>query len=255
MRRFITAISAAAFIASIVVPSVAMSSAQYPKGSGNVANGKSIFFNGKGDVPACSSCHGQDGTGDDAMGTPRIAGQFSVFLRKQLEDFATDKRMDTTMFVMNANAKGLSAQDRDDVSTYLESLFFATQKKGNEWKGSDLKALKEQGTEVGATHKGKSLVEFGQGNRAKPIPACKSCHGYNGRGAPPVYPQIGQQKYVYLVNQLKKWRDGSRANDPMSQMQIVARNMTDEDIHNAAAYLTNASYYSDGNFFTPYNHN
>ena len=115
-------------------------------------------------------------------------------------------------------------------------------------------ALKEQGMEVGMTHKGKSLVEFGQGNRLKPVPACKACHGYNGRGAPPVYPQIGQQKYVYLVNQLKKWRDGSRANDPMSQMQKVARNMTDEDIHNAAAYLTNASFYSDGNFRTPYDH-
>ena len=253
MRRLVTAISAAAFVASIVVPSVAMSSAQYPKGSGNIANGKQIYFNGKGDVPACSSCHGQDGTGDDAMGTPRIAGQFHVFLRKQLEDFATDKRMDTTMFVMNANAKGLSPQDRDDVATYLESLS-ATQKKGSEWKGSDLKALKEQGIEVGLTNKGKSLVEFGQGNRQKPVSACRSCHGYNGRGAPPVYPQIGQQKYVYLVNQLKKWRDGSRANDPMSQMQIIARNMSDEDINNAAAYLTNASFYSEGNFYTPYDH-
>jgi cytochrome c553 len=253
MRRFVTAISAAAFVASIVVPSIAMSSAQFPRGDGNIANGKSIFFNGKGDVPACASCHGQDGSGDDAMGTPRIAGQFAIFLRKQLEDFATDKRMDTTMFVMNANAKGLSAQDRNDVATYLESIMHE-KKKGNEFAGSDLKALKEQGMDVGASHKGKSLVEFGQGTRLKPVPACRSCHGYNGRGAPPVYPQIGQQRYVYLVNQLKKWRDGSRANDPMSQMQVVARNMSDEDIHNAAAYLTNASFYSDGNWHTPYDH-
>ena len=249
MRRILTAISAAAFVASVVAPSVASASAQYPRGQGNVDNGKNIYFNGKGDVPACASCHGQDGTGDDGMQTPRLAGQFFVFLRKQLEDFANDKRQDTTMFVMNANAKGLSPQDRDDVATYLATL---RTKKGSEYKGSDVAQLKEMGIDVGETHKGKSLVEWGEGSRAKPVPACRSCHGYNGRGAPPVYPQIGQQRYTYLVNQLKKWRDGSRANDPMSQMQKVARNMSDEDINNAAAYLTNASFYSDGNFTQPY---
>ncbi|MDH5377684.1 MAG: c-type cytochrome [Gammaproteobacteria bacterium] len=249
MQRLATALTAAAFILGTMVPSIAMSSAQYPRGNGDINNGKAIFDNGKGDVPACSSCHGADGMGDDNMGTPRIAGQFAIFLRKQLEDFATDKRMDTTMFVMNANAKGLSPKDRNDVATYLESI----KPKTSNFKGSDLKAIKEAGTvPVGQTHKGKSLVEWGQGNRAKPVPACKACHGYNGRGAPPVYPRIGGQRYVYLVNQLKKWRDGTRANDPMSQMQKVARNMSDEDIYNAAAYLTKASDYSDGNFFTPY---
>lgn len=249
MKRLVTAISVAAFVVGAVVPSLAMSSPQYPKGSGDVANGKSIYENGKGSVPACSSCHGQNGTGDDALGTPRIAGQFWVFLRKQLEDYATDKRQDTTMFVMNDNAKNLTAQDRNDVSFYLSTLATG---KANEYKGSDLKALKEQGVEVGLSHKGKTLVEYGQGNRAKPVPSCRACHGYNGRGAPPIYPQIGLQKYVYLVNQLKKWRDGSRTNDPMSQMQKVAQNMSDEDINNAAAYLTNASAYSVGNILQPY---
>ncbi len=250
MRRFITAVSAAAFLLGAVAPSVVNASAQYPRGNGNISNGKDIYFNGKGDVPACASCHGQDGLGDDNLGTPRLAGQFAIFLRKQLEDYATDKRQDTTMFVMNANAKGLSPADRNDVATYLESI----KVKNDGSAGSNLKELAANGVEVGLTHKGKSLVEFGQGNRAKPVPACRSCHGYNGRGAPPVYPRIGGQKYVYLVNQLKKWRDGSRTNDPRGQMQAVARNMTDEDIKNAAAYLTVASDYSSGNFFTPYDH-
>jgi cytochrome c553 len=255
MRRLITAVSAAALLATVIVPSIASASPMYPKGKGNISNGKSIFENGKGAVPACSSCHGADGNGDDNMGTPRIAGQYAVFLRKQLEDFATDKRMDKTMFVMNANAKGLSAQDRTDVATYLESISPFDGYGKMRFKGSDLKELAVNGIEVGQTHKGKSLVEWGQGEgiRAKPVSACRSCHGYNGRGAPPLYPRIGGQRYVYLVNQLKNWRDGSRANDPMSQMQIIARRMTDEDINNAAAYLTNATDFTDGNFLTPYN--
>jgi cytochrome c553 len=59
---------------------------------------------------------------------------------------------------------------------------------------------------------------------------------------------------VYLVNQLKKWRDGSRANDPMAQMQKVARQLTDEDIINLASFLTNASPLSLGNTRTPEQH-
>jgi len=251
MRRLITAVSAAALLATVIVPSIASAGAMYPKGKGNVENGKSIYMNGKGSVPACSSCHGADGYGDDNMGTPRIAGQFAVFLVKQLEDYATDKRKDTTMFVMNDNAKGLSSQDRVDVSTYLESISPGSKGKMT-FGGSDMKELAANGVTVGASHKGKSIVEWGQGHRAKPLSACRSCHGYNGRGAPPIYPRIGGQRYVYLVNQMKAWRDGTRTNDAMGQMQAVAKLMSDEDIHNAATYLTNASDYSDGNFYTPY---
>jgi len=254
MRRFISAASKAALVVAVIVPSIAFASAMYPKGKGNAANGKAIFENGKGSVPACTSCHGEDGNGNDDMGTPRIAGQFAVFLRKQLEDYATDKRKDETMFVMNDNAKGLSAQDRTDVSTYLESISPGSNGKMT-FKGSDLKEIAANGGTVGLAHKGKSLVEWGSAARAQnPVAACRSCHGYNGRGAPPIYPRIGGQRYVYLVNQLKKWRDGTRSNDPMGQMQAIAQKMSDEDINNAAAYLTNASDYTMGNFRTPYDH-
>ncbi len=244
MRRII--ISTAAVLMMAIVPSVVMASAAaYPKGDGDLANGKKIFTEGKGTVPACNSCHGPEGLGDDNMGTPRIAGQFYTFLHKQLEDFASDKRTDTTMFIMNANAKGLTEQDRKDVATYLASL----RKKGDT-KTSNLEELKAAGITVGETHKGKSLVYWGGNDKG--IPACYSCHGFNGMGAPPIFPMIGQQRYVYLVNQLKKWRDGSRANDPKGAMQAVARKMSDEDINNAAAYLTTTSFYSDGNLHTAY---
>jgi len=209
---------------------------------GNIESGKNIYMNGKGDVPACNSCHGQDAMGDDALGTPRLAGQGYVFLVKQLEDFATDKRMDTTMFVMNTNAKGLSAQDRADVSAYAASL-------SKELVSSDMAQVKELGNPVGVRHLGKALVMYGAADRG--IASCYSCHGFNGRGAAPVYPMIGGQKYVYLVSQLKKWRDASRTNDPMGQMRAVAKNMTDEDIHNAATYLTSAPRTTMGNSRVP----
>jgi len=222
----------------------AVASGQYPKGDGDVSNGQAIFENGKGDVPACKTCHGDDGSGDDNMGTPRLSGQFFTFLLKQLEDYASDKRKDETMFIMNTNAKGLTPQDRRDVATYLAA-------KKTDFKGSNLAEIKAAGVvPIGATNFGKSIVEIG----SPEVSACKSCHGYAGRGAPPVYPMIGQQRFVYLVTQLKNWKSGKRANDPMGQMQAIARKLSDEDILNAAAYLTGASAYSLGNFSTPYDH-
>lgn len=212
-------------------------------------NGEKIFKEGKGSVPACSSCHGEDGLGNDMMGTPRLAGQISQFIVKQLEDFATDKRTDTTMFIMNANAKGLTPEDRRDVAAYVSGLGKEELVGG----GSDLKALEASGIATGVPHLGLKLVAYGDLERG--ISGCSSCHGYNGRGVDPVYPKIGQQKFVYLTNQLKKWRDGSRANDPLGQMRKVAHQLTDEDIVNVATYLTTASPLTIGNSRVPEQHN
>ena len=213
----------------------------------NLANGEKIFKDGKGDVPACQSCHGPEGMGDDNLGTPRLAGQEMVFLIKQLEDFAHDRRTDQTMFVMNTNAKGLSPEDRADVAAYVSQKLHIVKKEL-----SSLKNLTDIGQTVGSTYLGKSIVLYGIPE--KDVPACQSCHQYNGRGAEPIYPQIGQQKYVYLTNQLKHWRDGSRANDPMAQMQHVAQKLSDEDIANVASYLITAPFTTPGNSFTPEQH-
>ena len=239
MLKNLTSISIA--LAVSLYAGGAFAEGEFTKPDGNASNGKSIFENGKGDVPACNSCHGADGSGDDMMGTPRISGQFFTFLVKQLEDYANDKRMDETMFVMNANAKGLSAQDRRDVATYLQSL-------KSDFKGSDLAELEANGVAVGKTNFGKSIVEIG----SPEVSACKSCHGYAGRGAPNLYPMIGQQRYTYIVSQLKSFRDGKRTNDPMGQMQEIAKRLSDDDINNAAAYLTGARNTTKGNIRTPY---
>jgi cytochrome c553 len=199
----------------------------------NVTNGKNIFENGKTDtgVPACATCHGDKAMGIDAMGTPRLANIGYVYIVKQLTNFAEDKRKDLTLDQMNGIAKGLSVQDRRDLAAYENSF-------PRDPELSDLKDLKVNGTVVGEPYKGQILVRYGIEGKSS---ACQSCHGFNGRGSDPVYPKIGQQKYVYLINQLTHWRDGSRANDPMGQMQAIARTLSDEDIHNAAAFLSQAA--------------
>ncbi len=228
---------------SVVALAMVVTGAAHASGKvtgADYANGKAIYESGKGNVPACNSCHGAEGLGDDNLGTPRLAGQMYQFLYKQMNDYATDKRQDTTMYVMNANAKGLSEEDRRDVSAYMNSMgkSYAGKHLREASGGSDLAALREAGVDVGVTHIGKIMVLYGVPERG--IPSCYACHGFNGRGVEPMYPKINEQKYSYLVSQLKKLRDGSRANDPMGQMRAVAKKMTDEDIYNVAAYLTQA---------------
>ncbi|HHH36301.1 MAG TPA: c-type cytochrome [Gammaproteobacteria bacterium] len=258
MRRSTTLASIFVGAAALIMAPMSHAAVK-PEVKANIANGKKIFTEGKGSVPACNSCHGADGMGDDNLGTPRLAGQISQFIVKQLEDFATDRRQDTTMFVMNTNAKGLSAQDRRDVAAYVSTLknykirtVLGQQQLVEAKAGSNLKELAANGTEIGKRHLGKAIVNYGAPERG--IPACRSCHGYNGRGVDPIYPKIGGQRFTYIVNQLKNFREGKRKNDPMSQMQVVARKLSDEDILNLATFLTNAPPTSLGNIRLPEQH-
>lgn len=206
----------------------------------NLTNGKNLFENGKADgsVPACATCHGDKAMGNDAMGSPRLANIGYVYIVKQLTNFAEDKRNDDIMMQMNGISKALSEQDRRDLAAYENSF-------PRNAELSDLNALKADGKVIGEAYKGKILVNYGRvgpGVAEKDkVSACVSCHGYNGRGADPVYPKIGQQKYTYLVSQLTSWRAASRANDPMGQMRKVAHNLSDADINDVATYLSQAS--------------
>jgi cytochrome c553 len=62
---------------------------------------------------------------------------------------------------------------------------------------------------------------------------CAACHGVNGIGIIPLYPNLAGQKSEYLVAQLRAFRDGNRTNPIMSPM---ATHLSDVDIENLAAF-------------------
>jgi len=196
----------------------------------DVAKGQAIYNEGKGDATACGGCHGEKALGMDAMEAPRLANIGQSYVLKQLDDYATDKRTDPGAgAAMNDIAKALNEQDRRDVSAYLDTFEYETEP-------SDLKAL-AAGGKVGDPKKGMIIMTKG----IKPqVPACKDCHGLSGRSQN--IPAIHQQKYVYLVNQLNRYRDGSRANDhavnKVGIMRRISKKLSDENIADIAAYLS-----------------
>jgi cytochrome c553 len=67
---------------------------------------------------------------------------------------------------------------------------------------------------------------------------CASCHGADGRSTVvPQYPKIGGQTAEYVVNALKAYRDGRRLGTYAAMMSAVAKQLSDADIANLAAYV------------------
>jgi cytochrome c553 len=200
----------------------------------DVANGQTIYNAGKGDATACQGCHGEKALGMDAMGAPRLANVGQAYVIKQLVDYAAGKRTDAGAgAAMSEIAKALNEQDRRDVAAYLDSLEYETEP-------SDLKSLAADGNKIGDPNKGKIIMTKG----IKPlVPACQDCHGLSGRA--PNIPAIHQQKYVYLVNQLNRYRDGSRENDltvyKVGIMRGIAKKLSADNIADIAAYLSTVS--------------
>lgn len=65
----------------------------------------------------CISCHGSKGQGRGHI--PKLAGQHSRYLVKQLKDIKSKRR---SVPQMNAVVRKLTKKDMKEVSKYLESL-------------------------------------------------------------------------------------------------------------------------------------
>ena len=242
MKKTMFKVSLGLTLASMLASTAVLASEEGQMG-GDAANGKKIFTEGKGAAPACMTCHGPTGWGTEAMGAPRLNNLGYPYIVKQLTDLAEGRRTPSGAgAVMPMFAQQLNEQDKRDVAAYVNSLPLAPTEI------SDLKAIKEGGQPVGEKYLGQVIVKYGIYGK---VSACQSCHGFNGRGAAPMFPVIGEQKYTYLVNQLHNWRDASRANDPYGMMRAIAKNLSDDDINNVAAFLATAPRTTEGNTHVP----
>jgi cytochrome c553 len=68
---------------------------------------------------------------------------------------------------------------------------------------------------------------------------CASCHGPRGDSISPAFPKIAGQRPEYLENQLKAFRDRTRA-DPMAQAYMwgMTSQLSDDSIKKLAAYYS-----------------
>lgn len=70
------------------------------------------------------------------------------------------------------------------------------------------------------------------------IGTCVACHGTDGQGLAPIYPNLAGQSATYLESSLKAYRDGQRQGGMSALMTPQAQSLSDEDIADIAAYYS-----------------
>jgi cytochrome c553 len=163
----------------------------------------------------CAACHAIDGN-SAITANPKLAGQHPEYLYKQLTNFKSGERANA---VMSGMAGMLSDADMHAVAEYFskQTLNLGQAKKN------------------GAGSLGEKI--YRAGIQANSVPACASCHGPAGDGLPVKYPRLGGQHTEYVLNQLRQFRLGARANDEAKVMRTIAAKLTDQEMEAVADYI------------------
>jgi cytochrome c553 len=92
--------------------------------------GQGLYLRGARDLPACTACHGPEGRGNLAAGYPALRAQQSVYVVKQLNDYASGARYsggtvpptDPNAVMMFTIAKQLTPEQIRDVASYVQGM-------------------------------------------------------------------------------------------------------------------------------------
>ena len=107
-----------------------LASLPLPQPSGDAATGAEAARDdparGETLYTACAVCHGRSAEGNDALGTPRLAGQASWYTARQLRKFIAGVRGshpdDTSGASMRTSVADLDPRDVPDIAAWVETL-------------------------------------------------------------------------------------------------------------------------------------
>jgi cytochrome c553 len=151
----------------------------------------------------CHGCHGIPNYKNayPNYSVPKLGGQHAAYLVAALKAYSSQERAHPTM---HSHAISMSAQDMQDIAAYLS---------GQE--------VKPSGKPVGTL--------------PKAAQTCVACHGPDGVGILPEYPNLAGQHEDYIRNSLEGYRSGHRKNAVMAGMATA---LTDADISELARYYS-----------------
>lgn len=161
----------------------------------------------------CFLCHGMEGESASPI-FPRLAGQHSEYIAKQLSEFKSGKRKSDTM---KPQAEDLTPDEMKALGAFFEAKTPAARPA----RDPELLAV------------GKFI--FSRGNPFSGVPACATCHGPRGLGTPQL-PRLAGQHPRYTEDQLKQFNSRERNNDN-AVMHTVASKLTDFERNAVAEYV------------------
>ena len=167
-----------------------------PAAAGDAARGQKLAY-------TCHGCHGIPNYKNayPIYNVPKLGGQHAAYMVVALKGYASGERQHPTM---HSHAVGMAEQDMQDIAAYLS--------------GQELKPT------------GKSV-----GTLPKAAQTCVACHGPDGVGILPEYPNLAGQHADYIRHALTAYRGGQRKNAVMAGMAAA---LTDADIVELARYYS-----------------
>lgn len=179
----------------------------------------------------CVRCHGRDGAGRGNGAFPILSGQSEAYLLASLQAYATGSRKSGFMRPM---AELLSPSQMQDLARHFAEA-------------EPPPARRDNGPALDAEmlRRGEEIVT--RGVPADGIPPCAGCHAADGERRYPVYPLLAGQHAGYIVDQLGAFREGVRGGTPFAHiMATIAERLTDQQMRDAAAYLSSLPRGQDG---------
>ncbi len=171
-------------------------------------------------MAACITCHGREGQATNSGYFPRLAGKPAGYLYEQLRSFRDGRRQQADMSHLLAN---LSDAYLREMAEYFAALDLPYPPPAP----SDLPAAQ--------LARGKAMVF--EGDAARGIPACASCHGQALAGVQPGIPGLLGLPRLYIASQLGSWVTGDRRAPAPDCMAEVGRKLNNEDIRAVAGWL------------------
>lgn len=173
------------------------------------------------DYETCAVCHADDGSGNQLLGAPAIAGLPSWYVSRQLRLFKSTARGHDSGDVygqqMAAAVTSLSNEKLNNVTQLVAKMPI---------KSTEI-------TVVGDARRGQNIYN---GN-------CGACHGSQGEGNNALNaPRLNNQHSDYLIRQINLFKSGKRGNDPSDkfgrQMAMMAATIaSDQEVLDVLAYL------------------
>jgi len=193
---------------------VALIAAAIAAPAADLAAGKTAYM-------VCAACHGQSGEGVKALNAPRLAGQESWYLVRQIKYYKSGIRGTHPQDVYGQQMAPMAHTLADDaaienVAAYIHSL----------------SAPPSAPTVEGDAVKGKTLYVV-----------CATCHGQHGEGNEALNAprQAGMDDW-YMVRQLEHFKDGIRGTHAQDtygqQMAPMAKTLPDDQaIADVVSYI------------------
>jgi len=162
----------------------------------------------------CFICHGIEGE-TSSQAFPRLAGQHSKYLARQLADFGSGRRKSSTMEPM---MDGLVAEDFVALGVYFESRPAEPHPVADDAQARSGRAIFDGGKPVAG------------------VAPCASCHGPKGHGTDTL-PRLAGQHALYIENQMRAFTRRERSDDG-GVMRTIAAGLSEAELKAVALYIS-----------------